>query len=229
MVGAVITAAGLNSRMRNDLENLNLPIKNKLTLPLIDNKKTILECTIDNVLNAGINNIILVLGHYMEEIIDSLSNYYLSKVEIVENKPHDVGLSKSLYNGLRNISKDYVLCVSGDQPTVSDITYKNILKTLYDSPNIDNTISFLRRREYGKLDTALGLGMPFALNKNIILPYVSNVDDNLNPILRKIFASGVDFYGVKEEFGLELVNINHYDDFKYVFEKIDLNNYNFRL
>lgn len=229
MVGAVITAAGLNSRMRNDLENLNLPIKNKLTLPLIDNKKTILECTIDNVLNAGINNIILVLGHYMEEIIDSLSNYYLSKVEIVENKPHDVGLSKSLYNGLRNISKDYVLCVSGDQPTVSDITYKNILKTLYDSPNIDNTISFLRRREYGKLDTALGLGMPFALNKNIILPYVSNVDDNLNPILRKIFASGVDFYGVKEEFGLELVNINHYDDFKYVSEKIDLNNYNFRL
>lgn len=229
MVGAVITAAGLNSRMRNDLENLNLPIKNKLTLPLIDNKKTILECTIDNVLNAGINNIILVLGHYMEEIIDSLSDYYLSKVEIVENKPHDVGLSKSLYNGLRNISKDYVLCVSGDQPTVSDITYKNILKTLYDSPNIDNTISFLRRREYGKLDTALGLGMPFALNKNIILPYVSNVDDNLNPILRKIFASGVDFYGVKEEFGLELVNINHYDDFKYVSEKIDLNNYNFRL
>ncbi|MGN1363676.1 MAG: NTP transferase domain-containing protein [Methanobrevibacter sp.] len=229
MVGAVITAAGLNSRMRNDLENLNLPIKNKLTLPLIDNKKTILECTIDNVLNAGINNIILVLGHYMEEIIDSLSDYYLSKVEIVENKPHDVGLSKSLYNGLRNISKDYVLCVSGDQPTVSDITYKNILKTLYDSPNIDNTISFLRRREYGKLDTALGLGMPFALNKNIILPYVSNVDDNLNPILRKIFASGVDFYGVKEEFDLELVNINHYDDFKYVSEKIDLNNYNFRL
>lgn len=227
MVGAVITAAGLNSRMRNDLENLDLPIKNKLTLPLINNK-TVLECTIDNVLNSGINNIILVLGHYIDEIIDSLSDYYLSKVKIVENKPHDVGLSKSLYNGLRSIDEKYVLCVSGDQPTISDITYKNILKILYNSPNIDNTISFLRRREYGKLDTALGLGMPFALNKNIILPHISDVDDNLNPILREIFASGVDFYGVKEEFDLELVNINHYNDFKLVSEKIDLNNYKFR-
>ena len=70
--------------------------------------------------------------------------------------------------------------------------------------------------------------MPFALNKNIILPYISDVDDNLNPILREIFASGVDFYGVKEEFDLELVNINHYNDFKLVSEKIDLNNYKFR-
>ncbi|OWT32784.1 molybdopterin-guanine dinucleotide biosynthesis protein MobA [Methanobrevibacter sp. 87.7] len=229
MVGAVITAAGLNSRMRSDLKELNLPIKNKLTLPLVNNKKTILECTIYNVLNAGVNNIILVLGHYIEEIIDSLNDYYLSKVKIVENKPHDVGLSKSLYNGLTNIDEDYVLCVSGDQPTVSDITYKNILNILFNSPNIDNTISFLRRREYGKLDTALGLGMPFALNKNIILPYISSVDDNLNPILRKIFDSGVDFYGVKEEFDLELININHYKDFKFVSENIDLNNYNFRL
>ena len=34
MVSAVVTGAGLNSRMRSDLRSLDLPIKNKLTLPL---------------------------------------------------------------------------------------------------------------------------------------------------------------------------------------------------
>lgn len=230
MVGAVITAAGANSRMREDLKLLNLPLNNKLTLPLINNeeyRRTVLECTISNVLNSGIKEVILVLGHYKEEIVNSLNDYYLSRIKIVENDPADVGLSTSLYNGLSNIDDEYVLCVSGDQPTISYLTYENMLRAFFNSQNPNNSITFLRRREYGKLDSAVGLGMPFILNKNLILPYIKNVNDNLNPILRDMLQDGIEFYAVKELFDLELVNVNHYEDFKFVCKKLNPEYYKF--
>ena len=43
-VSAVITAAGKNSRMRKDQENLNIPIQNKLTLPLKNGDDYICVC-----------------------------------------------------------------------------------------------------------------------------------------------------------------------------------------
>jgi molybdenum cofactor cytidylyltransferase len=45
------------------------------------------------------------------------------------------------------------------------------------------------------------------------MKYLKNEDDNLNPILRKIFDDGYTFYGVKEKNKKELLNINHYDDY----------------
>ena len=45
------------------------------------------------------------------------------------------------------------------------------------------------------------------------MKYLENEDDNLNPILRKIFADGYTFYGIKEKNKKELLNINHYDDY----------------
>jgi molybdenum cofactor cytidylyltransferase len=75
------------------------------------------------------------------------------------------------------------------------------------------TISILRRRKTGLLDTAEGLGMPFAAPRVNLMKYLENEDDNLNPILRKIFADGYTFYGIKEKNKKELLNINHYDDY----------------
>jgi molybdenum cofactor cytidylyltransferase len=43
--------------------------------------------------------------------------------------------------------------------------------------------------------------------------YLENEDDNLNPILRKMFDDGYAFYGIKEKNEKELLNINHYDDY----------------
>ena len=40
----------------------------------------------------------------------------------------------------------------------------------------------------------------------------------LNPILRKIFADGYEFYGIEENNPLELVNINHLKDYKTVYD-----------
>ncbi|WP_407380470.1 NTP transferase domain-containing protein [Methanobrevibacter sp.] len=210
-VSAIITAAGKNSRMRKDQISRNLEVKNKLILPF--NDKTVLETTIDNTLYANIDECIVVLGHYSDEIMDAISDNYEDSVKFIINNPCDVGLSTSLYHGLSNISSDFALCVTGDQPTVSTDTFNNMINVLEKCENPFNTISILRRRKTGLLDTAEGLGMPFVAPRVNLMNYLENEDDNLNPILRKIFADGYTFYGIKEKNKKELLNINHYDDY----------------
>ena len=210
-ISTVITAAGKNSRMRNDQLSRNLVLKNKLILPF--NDKTVLETTIDNALSANTDECIVVLGHYASEIKEAISNNYDSDVKFIENNPVDVGLSTSLFNGLSNSSCDYALCITGDQPTVSTETFNRMIEISQNSKNPEKTISILRRRKTGLLDTAEGLGMPFVAHRKNLMGYLENEDDNLNPILRKIFADGYTFYGIKEKNKKELLNINHYEDY----------------
>lgn len=213
-ISAIITAAGKNSRMQKDQMENNLEIKNKLVLPL--NNSTVLENTIDNVLSLNIDECIIVLGHYKDEIIKAISKNYHDKVKFVENNPVDVGLSVSLLNGLQNTTSKYALCVTGDQPTVSTETLGKIIQKLINADKPDNTVSVLRRRKTGLLDTAEGLGMPFAANRENLIDYVKNESGNLNPILRKMFKEGYEFWAVKEKNELELLNINHYKDYEYL-------------
>ena len=210
-ISAIVTAAGKNSRMRDDQISRNMEITNKLLLPF--NSKTVLETVIDNTLSSNVDECIVVLGHYSDEIINAISNNYDDVVKFIINNPCDVGLSTSLYNGLSNIAGDFALCVTGDQPTVSSETMNNIIDVLLESQNPFKTISVLRRRKTGKLDTAEGLGMPFAAPRLNLMEYLKNEDDNLNPILRKIFSDGYTFYKKKEKNEKELLNINYYDDY----------------
>ena len=121
-ISAIITAAGKNSRMRKDQISRNLEVKNKLILPF--NNKTVLETTIDNTLSANIDECIVVLGHYASEIKEAIGDNYDGSVKFIENNPVDVGLSTSLFNGLSNISSDFALCITGDQPTVLPETFE---------------------------------------------------------------------------------------------------------
>ena len=210
-ISTIITAAGKNSRMRNDQISRNIDLKNKLILPFMN--KTVLETTIDNALSANIDECIVVLGHYASEIMEAIFDNYKGSVKFVINNPVDVGLSVSLYNGLSNISSDFALCITADQPTVSTETFNNLIEVIENADDPYNTISILRRRKTGILDTAEGLGMPFAAPRENLMEYLENENDNLNPILRKIFADGYTFYGVKEKNKKELLNINHYDDY----------------
>ena len=212
-VSAVITAAGKNSRMRKDQEKRNIPLQNKLTLPF--KSSTVIETTIENVLNTKyIEECVIVLGHYESEILPLINHYNDKRIKIIKNDPIDVGLSVSLWNGLNSITSDIALCVTADQPTVSSTTFNNILDTILNSENPKKTISILRRLEIGKLDTAEGLGMPFAASRLELMDYIKDKDDNLNPILKEIFADGFEFYGIKENHPDELININHYSDYE---------------
>lgn len=210
-VSTVITAAGKNSRMRKDQISRGLNLTNKLVLPFKD--KTVIETTIDNALSLNIDECIVVLGHYSSEIKEAIFDNYKDDVKFIENNPVDVGLSTSLFNGLSNISSDLALCITADQPTVSSETFNRLIETSQNADDPFNTISVLRRRKTGLLDTAEGLGMPFVAPRLNLMKYLENEDDNLNPILRKIFDDGYVFYGIKEKNKKELVNINHYDDY----------------
>ena len=210
-ISTIITAAGKNSRMRKDQLSRNIELKNKLILPF--ENKTVIETTIDNVLSADIDECIVVLGHYSSEIKEAIFDNYKDSVKFIENNPVDVGLSVSLFNGLSNISSDFALCVTADQPTVSTETFNKMIEISQNAENPYKTISILRRRKTGLLDTAEGLGMPFVAPRLNLMKYLKNEDDNLNPILRKIFEDGYVFYGVKEKNKKELLNINHYDDY----------------
>ena len=212
-VSAIITAAGKNSRMRKDQMERNIPLQNKLTLPF--NSSTIVETTIANVLNTdNIDECIVVLGHFSDEILPLINKIDDSRLKIIENDPVDVGLSVSLLNGLSCINSDIALCVTGDQPTVSTKTFNSILDCILKFENPKNTISILRRLKTGKLDTAEGLGMPFAASRLELIDYLKGKDDNLNPILREMFSDGFDFYGIEEDNPLELININTYSEYE---------------
>ena len=210
-VSTIITAAGKNSRMRKDQISRGMELTNKLILPF--NNKTVIETTIDNALSLNIDECIVVLGHYAREIREAIYDNYKSDVKFIENNPVDVGLSTSLYNGLSNISSDFALCITADQPTVLPETFEKMIEVSQTSQNPYRTISILRRRKTGLLDTAKGLGMPFVAPRENLMEYLKNEDDNLNPILRKIFDDGYVFYGIKEKNEKELLNINHYDDY----------------
>ena len=211
LISTVITAAGKNSRMRKDQISRGLNLTNKLILPF--NTKTVIETTIDNALSSNTDECIVVLDHYSSEIKEAIYDNYKDDVKFIENNPVDVGLSTSLFNGLSNISSDLALCITADQPTVSTETFNELIETSLNADDPYKTISILRRRKTGLLDTAEGLGMPFVAPRENLMRYLENEDDNLNPILRKIFDDGYVFYGIKEKNKKELVNINHYDDY----------------
>ncbi|WP_405292975.1 NTP transferase domain-containing protein [Methanobrevibacter sp.] len=210
-ISTVITAAGKNSRMRNDQISRGIELTNKLILPF--NNKTVIETTIDNALSLNIDECIVVLGHYASEIKEAIFDNYKDKVKFIENNPVDVGLSTSLFNGLSNTDSDFALCITADQPTVSSHTFENMIDVIQNCEDPYRTISILRRRKTGLLDTAEGLGMPFVAPRENLMGYLENEDDNLNPLLRKIFDDGYTFYGIKEKNEKELLNINHYDDY----------------
>ena len=210
-ISTIITAAGKNSRMRKDQLDRNLVLKNKLILPFKD--KTVIETTIDNALSLDIDECIVVLGHYSGEIKEAIYDNYKDDVKFIENNPVDVGLSTSLFNGLSNAGSDFALCITADQPTVLPETFQRMIEVSQNSNDPYHTISILRRRKTGLLDTAEGLGMPFVAPRENLMRYLENENDNLNPILRKIFADGFTFYGIKEKNKKELLNINHYEDY----------------
>ncbi|HMK54212.1 MAG TPA: NTP transferase domain-containing protein [Methanobacteriaceae archaeon] len=221
-VSAIVTAAGKNQRMREDLESRGIPYRHKLLLDL--DEESVLEKTVKNVLAAGVGECVVVLGHYQEELLPSLEKIKDNKLRIVYNSDVEVELSQTLLNGVLNTITDYCLCVAADQPSVSTLTLENLIDALFQSSEPDNTISVLARRGIGTLESAEGLGMPFVCHRGLLMKYLSQDEDNLNPILRKMKSDGVNFYGVPHREEIELININRYEDYLNVQEELKKRN-----
>jgi molybdenum cofactor cytidylyltransferase len=109
-IGAVILAAGMSSRMGE--------VKPLLRL----GEHTLLQQVLENVRGSLVDEIVLVLGHAAETIIESLGSYDL---KVVINEAYRQGMGSSLRSGLSALSDgvDAALIVLADQPFVRSATF----------------------------------------------------------------------------------------------------------
>lgn len=113
--GCIIPAAGLSSRM----------VDFKPLLKIDDN--TMIEHTINRVLNAGIGKCILVLGYKGESIERAVKHYDSSRVICVYNEDYEsTDMMYSIQIGLQKLleyRKKAAFIVPGDMPGISSKTF----------------------------------------------------------------------------------------------------------
>ena len=115
MVSAILLAAGESKRLR-------MP---KLLLPF--GKSTILEQTIDNLLNSSVDEVIVVLGYRAEEMMRKLAN---RPVKIAINPIYHQGMSTSIVKGLSLVNNraQAVMVALADQPLINSQTINRLIE-----------------------------------------------------------------------------------------------------
>jgi molybdenum cofactor cytidylyltransferase len=115
-VAAIVLAAGSSRRMGQPKQ------------VLMFNGKTLLEHTLGNVREAGIGEIVLVLGANAEEIG---SRILTDGLKVVVNAGHEAGMGTSLRTGLAAVSPEMeaALIVLADQPFVRPRTLRAIVES----------------------------------------------------------------------------------------------------
>jgi molybdenum cofactor cytidylyltransferase len=115
MISAILLAAGESNRMGQP----------KQLMPF--GQSTILERTIDNLLNSAVSETIVVLGYRNEEIRQTISG---KPVKIAINPDYQKGMSASIIAGLKQIDKRAraVLLALGDQPFVDSQTINSLVE-----------------------------------------------------------------------------------------------------
>jgi molybdenum cofactor cytidylyltransferase len=116
-VGAVVLAAGSSSRM-GEVKQL---------LPLADS--TVLGRTLGNLLDAKVDEIVLVLGSSAETIRQRLAESPMKNLKIRVNPEYGQGMATSLRVGLGALDEnmDAALIVLADQPFVRAATVDRIV------------------------------------------------------------------------------------------------------
>lgn len=115
MVSAILLAAGESKRLR-------MP---KLLLPF--GKSTILEQTIDNLLDSMVDEVIVVLGHKSEEMMRKLAN---RPVKIAINPIYHQGMSTSIVKGLSLVNNraQAIMVALADQPLINSQTINRLIE-----------------------------------------------------------------------------------------------------
>ena len=105
-ISALILAAGESKRMGE---------KHKLLLPFAG--KTIVECTVDAILQANVEEVIVVLGHEAEAVRQVLGN---RAINVVYNADYRSGMASSIHAGLAAVSPSAaaVMIALADQPLI---------------------------------------------------------------------------------------------------------------
>jgi molybdenum cofactor cytidylyltransferase len=99
MLSAIVLAAGSSQRMGN---------MNKLLLTC--KGKTIIETTLENILAAQVEEVIVVTGYEAEKVKDVIKNL---PVTIIYNKDHAKGMTTSIQSGIERAKESgYMICLA---------------------------------------------------------------------------------------------------------------------
>jgi molybdenum cofactor cytidylyltransferase len=114
-VSALVLAAGESTRMGTTKQLMKL------------GQKTILEQTVDNILNSEVSEVIVVLGHKADKAAKLLKD---RPVIVAVNKNYQQGISTSITAGLKFIKPDAegILFALADQPFVDPDTLNQLIK-----------------------------------------------------------------------------------------------------
>jgi len=119
-VWAIVLAAGMSTRMGTQ----------KLLLPF--DGKTIIEKVVENILNSGIENILVVLGADHEEVAEALEFW---PVQTVLNENFREGMHTSVTIGVYALpdGAKAVLIFLGDQPCIPENAIRKVIKAWQNS------------------------------------------------------------------------------------------------
>jgi molybdenum cofactor cytidylyltransferase len=116
MIAGLLLAAGESARMGTD--------KALLTY----RGRTFLELLVATLREAGLERIVVVLGHHAEEIQRSVN---LQQIQVVINPDYRLGQTSSLQGGLRALGttdlEGVILCLV-DHPAISVLTVRKLLE-----------------------------------------------------------------------------------------------------
>lgn len=106
-ISAIVLAAGESKRMAG---------RNKLLLPLAG--KTVIECTIDAILAARVDEVIVVLGHNAAAIQKALNQ---KKLRFTFNSNYRSGMASSIHTGLAALAPhaQAIMIALADQPLIA--------------------------------------------------------------------------------------------------------------
>ena len=107
-ISAALLAAGKSERMG----------KNKLLLPV--GNHTVLEESLFQLIESGLDEVIVVIGFQQEKVKKLIAEKYGNKINVVYNENYESGRAESIKYALRNIDEgaDAVLFMVADKPSV---------------------------------------------------------------------------------------------------------------
>jgi len=114
MISAILLAAGESKRMGEP----------KQLMPF--SRGTMVEQTVDNLLNSAVDEVVGVVGHKAEEVIKTIVT---KPVKLAVNPDYQQGMSTSIIAGLKLVDSGAraVMLVLGDQPFVDSQTINSLI------------------------------------------------------------------------------------------------------
>ena len=178
MVEGIILAGGYSSRAK----------RNKMTLTFNDIP---IICNVIESMKEYCTKIVIVTGHYHDEIVEAVSKY--SQVTVKRNLNYDLGMFSSVISGVTEINSDFFL-TPGDYPLIKKETYQALLA----ESGLIRVPIFKGRK-----------GHPILISKELIKPLLEEpIDSNL-----KVFRDRYKVNYVESSDEGVLIDVDTMEDF----------------